>query len=136
MYRIISKFGIIALIKMKGHYMVIDILLKIKVAICTKLASIIMSVYSIFRECSGIAEQSRTRLKEYKQSEQENIEIKVKLPLVKIGIEQLQQDNNDLKEMLDIAIYDMRQIDYYLQIGEIDIINDILKKYKLQNIEE
>lgn len=116
--------------------MVIDILLKIKVAICTKLASIVMSVYSIFRECSGIAEQSRTRLKEYKQSEQENIEIKVKLPLVKIGIEQLQQDNNDLKEMLDIAIYDMRQIDYYLQIGEIDIINDILKKYKLQNIEE
>ena len=108
---------------------------KVKKYICVRIGLFLTWLYSFFRECSEVTYKSQKRLKEYKESEQECNNIKAKLPLVKIGVDELLQSNDELKELLDIVIKDMKLIKYYFEIGEYEIVRNILANYEVKNIE-
>jgi len=93
-------------------------------------------LYSFFRNCSGVTVKSKQRLEEYKESERQCYEMKAKLPILKIGVDELLEKNQELNELLDVVIDDMKRVNYYFGIGEYEIVRDILSFYDTKKIEE
>ena len=102
---------------------------RIKGKACLSISKFLLSIYSNFRNCSGLQQDTNKKLDEYKKGVDDVKIVKRELPKVKKGIEELYYINSVLKGRLDYALDDIRNIDSMYRSGNMKDIDTILSKY-------
>ncbi len=96
---------------------------------CLIISKFLLSIYSNFRNCSGLQQEANKKLEEYKKGVDDVKVVKRELPKVKKGIDELYYINSVLKGRLDYALDDISNIDSMYRSGNIKDIGAILSKY-------
>ena len=102
---------------------------RLKAKACLSISKFILSIYSNFRNCSGLQQEASNKLEEYKKGVDDVKIVKRELPKVKKGIDELYYINSVLKGRLDYALDDIRNIDSMYRSGNMKDIGTILSKY-------
>jgi hypothetical protein len=102
---------------------------RLKIKVCLLISKFILSIYSNFRNCSGLQQEANKKLEEYKKGVNDVKIVKRELPKVKKGIDELHYINSVLKGRLDYALDDIRNIDSMYRSDNIKDIGTVLSKY-------
>jgi len=106
-----------------------NILLKFKRNICIFFATITSNLYKRFRNCSGVAQQTEKKLKEYKENKIKIKTVERKLPVIKEKVDLIQAENKHLKTSLNVCIDDLEFIYISLLKNDIDSAIKLLEEY-------
>jgi hypothetical protein len=103
-----------------------------KKQICLLLSNFLLSVYSRFRECSGLSQETKKRLNKYKQDSTNLKQVESNIPRLKSEIEQILYENRFYKSRLDATLQDLKDISILYKSSSYDDIRVILDKYDFQ----